>query len=64
MPVPTSHKKWQKVSDNQQKVLLIRVFSLFPLEEDFDVKSNDQDFEHAVFASYAQQLRQQLRFIF
>ena len=65
MPVPSSHKKWEIKSDNQQKNLLVRVFSLFPLEDDYEIESSTvNDFEHAVFASYAQQLRQQLRFVF
>jgi len=35
MPVPVSHKKWQTKSYNQQKSLLIRIFSLYPLVGDF-----------------------------
>ena len=42
----------------------MRIFSLFPLDDDFEVQESNLDFSLTVFISYAQQLKLQLRFIF
>jgi hypothetical protein len=64
IPVPQSHQRWNKDVEDPKKALLVRIFSLFPLDDDFEVQDSNLDFSLTVFMSYAQQLKLQLRFIF
>lgn len=61
--MPSSHTCFLGKSLDQQISLLKRVFSLFPIKVG-SPKLQGEDFEMCLFNSYAQTLKQQMRFVF